>query len=63
MPSDPNSVLLPQIDIPYYIFSKKSIYIGKWKFGTPSGTGIMYEESGDVLEGEFENAELHGQGR
>jgi len=42
---------------------KKAVYIGKWKFGIPSGSGIMYQESGDILEGEFENAELHGHGR
>lgn len=58
-----DSHLLPHIDQPYYIFSKKAIYIGRWKYGMPSGCGIMYQESGDVLEGQFENAELHGQGR
>jgi hypothetical protein len=61
--SEGDNHLLPYIEQPYYIFSKKAIYIGSWKYGIPSGCGIMYLECGDVIEGEFENAELHGQGR
>jgi hypothetical protein len=55
-PGIKDSGKLPHLAQPYYIFSNRAIYMGSWKFGVPSGFGIMYEEIGDVQEGQFENA-------